>query len=106
MGYVAGLDVHPTMIFRAGKQPSYTFFSDYMEKRGVEVIETTLEERHDMCINFVATAPCEAVGWAWATRLSDELRKRGGKVWGVEGDELVNGNGGPHCLTCPIERER
>jgi N-dimethylarginine dimethylaminohydrolase len=106
MGYVAGLDVHPTMVFRAGKQPCYTFFSDYMERRGVEIIETTHEERREMCINFVATAPCEAVGWAWATRLSDELRQRGGKVWSVEGDELVNGNGGPHCLTCPLERER
>lgn len=106
MGYVAGLDVHPTMVFRAGKQPSYTFFSDYMAQRHIEVIETTFEERRDMCINFVATAPREAVGWSWATRLSNALRERGGKVWSIEGDELVNGNGGPHCLTCPIERER
>ena len=106
MGHLDSLDLHPSVVFRAGKQPQYTFFSDVMVKRGVDFIETTLQERRDMCINFVATAPLEAVGWVWATRLSDELRKRGGKVWSVAGEELVNGNGGPHCLTCPIERER
>ncbi|MEP7198647.1 MAG: arginine deiminase family protein [Chloroflexota bacterium] len=106
LGYMAGLDLHPSVVFRAGKQPQYTFFSEYMQRRGVEIIETTTEERRAMSINFIATAPLEAVGWTWATRLSDELRKRGGTVWSVDGEELVNGNGGPHCLTCPIEREK
>ncbi|MBI5877581.1 MAG: hypothetical protein HZB53_08030 [Chloroflexi bacterium] len=106
MGHLGTLDFHPSVIFRADRRPEYTFFSSIMQKRGVDFIETSLQERHDMCINFVATAPLQAVGWSWATRLSDAIRQRGGKVWSVEGDELVNGNGGPHCLTCPIERER
>jgi N-dimethylarginine dimethylaminohydrolase len=106
MGHLGTLDFHPSVIFRADKRPEYTFFSTIMQKRGVDLIETSYQERKDMCINFVATAPLQAVGWTWATRLSDELRKRGGKVWSVEGDELVNGNGGPHCLTCPVERAR
>ncbi len=104
LGHLDSLDLHPSVVFRKSQPPHYTFFSDYLNQRGVELIETTLEERQAMCINFVATAPLQAVGWSWATRLSDELRKRGGKVWGVDGAELVNGNGGPHCLTCPIER--
>lgn len=106
MGHLGTLDLHPSVVFRAGRRPEHTFFSTFLQKRGVELIETTYEERRDMCINFVATAPMEAVGWEWATRLSDELRRRGGKVWSVPGGELVNGNGGPHCLTCPIERAR
>ncbi len=105
IGHLASLDLHPSVIFRHGKDPEYTWFSDILEKRGIELIETTPEERKQMCINFVATAPLQAVGWSWATRLGDELRARGAKVWTVDGTELANGNGGPHCLTCPIERE-
>ena len=103
---LASLDMHPSVVYRAGRAPEYTLFSDYMAQRGVELIETSTEEREAMCINYVATAPLQAVGWSWATRLTAELEKRGGKVWSVDGAELVNGNGGPHCLTCPIERER
>jgi N-dimethylarginine dimethylaminohydrolase len=105
LGHLASLDMHPSVVFRSGRRPQYTFFSDYMDRRGVELIETTSDERKAMCINYVASAPLEAVGWSWATRLTAEIRKRGGKVWSVDGEELVNGNGGPHCLTCPIERE-
>lgn len=106
MGHLGTLDFHPSVIFRANKRPEYTFFSTIMQQRGVDLIETSYQERKEMSINFIATAPLQAVGWVWATRLSDEIRKRGGKVWSVEGDELVNGNGGPHCLTCPVERAR
>ena len=105
LGHLASLDMHPSVVYRAGRPPAYTFFSDYMTKRGVELIETSAKERVEMCINYIATAPLQAVGWSWATRLTEEIRKRGGKVWSVDGEELVNGNGGPHCLTCPIERE-
>jgi N-dimethylarginine dimethylaminohydrolase len=106
IGHMASLDLHPTVIFRDGIRPRYTFFADYLQRRGVDLIETTGEERSAMSINFVATAPLQAVGWKWATRLTGEIEKRGGKVWSVDGAELVNGNGGPHCLTCPIERDR
>ena len=106
LGHLASLDMHPTVVYRAGRPPEYTFFSDYMSKCGVELIETSAEERQEMCINYVATAPLQAVGWSWAKRLTAEIETRGGKVWSVDGAELVNGNGGPHCLTCPIERER
>ncbi|MBI3732920.1 MAG: hypothetical protein HY259_05620 [Chloroflexi bacterium] len=105
IGHRASLDLHPSLVFRDGQRPRRIWFSDLLEQRGVELIETTIDERHQMCINYVATAPLQAVGWQWATRLSDEIRSRGGKVWTVNGAELVNGNGGPHCLTCPIERE-
>ena len=106
IGHMASLDLHPTVVFRPGVRPRYTFFGDYLEKRGVDLIATTAQERAEMSINFVATAPLQAVGWRWATRLTGEIEKRGGKVWSVDGAELVNGNGGPHCLTCPIERDR
>ena len=106
LGHLASLDLHPTVVYRAGRRPEYTYFSDYTSKRGVELIQTSAQEREQMCINYVATAPLQAVGWSWATRLTQEIEKRGGKIWSVDGDELVNGNGGPHCLTCPIERER
>ncbi len=76
--HLASLDLQPSVVFEKGKSPRYTFFSDFAREHEVEIIETTLEERRAMAINFVCTAPLQAVGWSWATRLGDEIRKRGG----------------------------
>lgn len=54
--------------------------------------------------NFVMTAPRQIVGYDWAERVMNEVEKRGGKAIGVPGTELRKGNGGPHCMTCALER--
>ncbi len=54
--------------------------------------------------NFVMTAPRQIVGYDWAERVMNEVEKRGGKAIGVPGNELRKGNGGPHCMTCALER--
>jgi arginine deiminase len=54
--------------------------------------------------NFVMTAPRQIIGYEWAERVMNEVERRGGKAIGVRGNELRKGNGGPHCMTCALER--
>lgn len=75
----------------------------FLRDEGVELIEVNPEDGW-AAVNFVMTAPRQIVGYAWAERVMNEVAKRGGRAIGVKGDELRKGNGGPHCMTCPLER--
>jgi N-dimethylarginine dimethylaminohydrolase len=77
---------------------------DFFESEGVETIAINEEERDAAAANWVMTAPRQIVGYEWADRVMNEVEKRGGKAIGVPGTELIKGNGGPHCMTCPLER--
>lgn len=77
---------------------------DFLESEGVETIVINKEERDAAAANWVMTAPRQIVGYEWADRIMNEVAKRGGKAIGVPGTELIKGNGGPHCMTCPLER--
>lgn len=76
---------------------------DFMAAEDVEFITIT-EEDGWAAANFVMTAPRQIVGYDWAERVMNEVVKRGGKAIGVPGNELRKGNGGPHCMTCALER--
>lgn len=76
---------------------------DYLAQEGVEFICITDEDGW-AAANFVMTAPRQIVGYDWAERVMNEVEKRGGKAIGVPGKELRKGNGGPHCMTCALER--
>ncbi len=77
---------------------------DFLQAEDVEPI--MIDESKDgwACANFVMTAPRQIVGYEWAERVMNEVEKRGGKAIGVRGNELRKGNGGPHCMTCALER--
>jgi arginine deiminase len=77
---------------------------DFFESEEVETIAINEEERDAAAANWVMTAPRQIVGYEWADRIMNEVEKRGGKAIGVPGTELIKGNGGPHCMTCPLER--
>lgn len=77
---------------------------DFLEAEGVEFITITKEERDAAAANWVMTAPRQIVGYEAADRVMNEVEKRGGKAIGVPGTELIKGNAGPHCMTCPLER--
>lgn len=76
---------------------------DFLQDEGVEMIHVT-ESDGWAAVNFVMTGPRQIVGYEWAGNVMNEVAKRGGKAIGVRGHELRKGNGGPHCMTCPLER--
>jgi arginine deiminase len=76
---------------------------DFLRDEGVELI-TVSEKDGWAAVNFVMTGPRRIVGYEWAGDVMNEVAKRGGTAIGVRGDELRKGNGGPHCMTCPLER--
>jgi N-dimethylarginine dimethylaminohydrolase len=77
---------------------------DFLAAEDVEPI--VIDESQDgwAAANFVMTAPRQIIGYEWAERVMNEVERRGGKAVGVRGQELRKGNGGPHCMTCALER--
>ncbi len=76
---------------------------DFLRDEGVELIAVT-EKDGWAAVNFVMTGPRKIVGYEWAGDVMNEVAKRGGTAVGIRGNELRKGNGGPHCMTCPLER--
>ncbi|MFQ6015977.1 MAG: arginine deiminase family protein [Anaerolineae bacterium] len=105
VAYRPSLEFYPSTLFRAGRSPQYIWLPDFLEERGVELVETTHRERDMEFINYITVAPRQVIGYEWAIRTSQEIERRGGKATGIPGGELVKGNAGPHCMTCPLLRE-
>ncbi len=61
----------------------------------------------DRICNEIYTAPFVGVAVsAWSREAArDALEARGGRLSTFEGGELIKGNGGAHCLTCPLWRQ-
>lgn len=76
---------------------------DFLNDEDVETIAIGPEDGW-AAANFVMTAPRQIVGYEWADSVMNEVERRGGKAIGVPGNELRKGNGGPHCMTCALER--
>ena len=76
---------------------------DFLAAEGVDLIVID-ESDGPAAANFVMTGPRQIVGYEWAERVMSEVERRGGRAIGVPGRELIKGNAGPHCMTCPIER--
>ncbi len=98
------LDYEPAIIkdLETG-QVQRQWILDYLSALDVEFIPIS-EEDGWAAANFVMTAPRQVIGYDWAERVMNEVEKRGGKAIGVPGKELRKGNGGPHCMTCALER--
>lgn len=94
----------PCMLYEAGKsEPRHVMFCDYLEERGFDCIELTDQERADGLLNVVVTQPGKwAIGFSGADRIGSEMAKRGWRLDSFPAEELFLGNGGAHCMTCPI----
>ena len=79
-------------------------FEEFLRERDVRTIVITQKERLDGHLNVVVTKKGEtAVGFETATRVTSEMARHGWHLAPFPADELFRGNGGAHCMTCPME---
>jgi arginine deiminase len=93
---------------------------DYLEAAGYEivfaggeqgqnelqhVVERVIRGCRFMSVNVLALAPGELVSYEGDNFTLAALRNAGLKVTTFPSHELARANGGPHCLTMPLERE-
>jgi arginine deiminase len=112
-------------LFRAGTgeedlSPKGMKLVDYVRSRGYSVhfvggdppttdlirhlFAVVLEEHHRQAANVVATSPGRVVAYEGAPLTHAALRRSGIEVTTFPARELWPFDGGPHCLTMPLER--
>ncbi len=69
------------------------------------LLESVLRESRFMATNIIATAPGQVVAYDGNQRTERALRDAGVDVRTFPSGELVRANGGPHCLTLPLQRQ-
>lgn len=96
--------VFPCRLYEAGRaEPRHVMFQEFLEQRGFQFIPITAEERRGGHLNVVVTRRSKsAVGFAEATRVRSEMARWGWQVSTFPADVLRLGNGGAHCMTCPL----
>ena len=95
--------VFPCRLYEDGQLLRHVMFLDFLAARDIEWIGLTEEERRQGQLNMVVTRRGRtAVGFANATRLAAEMGKYGWQVDTFPADMLWLGNGGAHCMTCPV----
>lgn len=78
-------------------------FEEFLDRRGFRSIPITPEERLGGHLNVVVTERSRrAVGFERATRVASEMSRLGWELSTFPADELFLGNGGAHCMTCPL----
>jgi N-dimethylarginine dimethylaminohydrolase len=78
----------------------------FFKMLGFAIIEATRDESYYMqACNFVCLGANRFVAYNITDRINAILRTHGLKINGVHGDQLVKGNGGPHCMTRPVYRK-
>jgi N-dimethylarginine dimethylaminohydrolase len=103
--YPESLRVFPCRLYEDGKSGvRHMMFEEFLKKRGIRTIPITLPERKAGYLNLVVTKRSEtAVGFASATRVGSEMARHGWHLATFPAEELFLGNGGAHCMTCPVE---
>jgi len=102
--HLESLDVFPCRLYEANSQSyRHVMFTDYLRERAIDIIPITTEEMRRGDLNVVVTCQgSKAIGFSSATRLAAEMAKRGWQLDTFPQEILFKGNGGAHCMTCPI----
>ena len=102
--YEPVFELFPCMLYEAGRsEPRHVMFLEFLEQRGIKRIPITTAEWQQGHLNVVVTQRGkQAVGFAGAQRIQTELAKHGWQLDTFASDILFIGNGGAHCMTCPL----
>lgn len=94
----------PCRLFEAGKaEPRFVMFLEFLDKKDFDFIPITEEERVQGHLNVVVTQRSrKAIGFSQAKRIASEMKKKGWELTTFPSQELFIGNGGSHCMTCPL----
>jgi len=98
------LAVFPCLLYEAGKkEPRHVMFAEFLDERGVDTIPISTEEMRSGDLNLVVTRQGrQAIGFETARRLGKEMSARGWALSSFPSETLFKGNGGAHCMTCPM----
>lgn len=77
---------------------------EYLEKRGIDLIEIPENEVINDAANILALEPGKVIIPAGSPKTSQALREKGIKVIEVDMSEFVKGGGGSSCITLPLIR--
>jgi len=104
IAHAESLAIFPCRLFEDGRrQPRHVLFAEFLAERGVETIAISEAEMRAGHLNVVVTRQGQkAIGFAAAARLAEQLAARGWELTGFASETLFLGNGGAHCMTCPI----
>lgn len=102
--YQPSLDVFPCRLHEAGRPGfRHVMFPEFLDRRGFTCIPISNEERRNGHLNVVVTERSRrAVGFEQAARVKQEMARHGWELATFPSDELFNGRGGAHCMTCPL----
>jgi arginine deiminase len=98
------LSVFPCVLYEAGRSGRrHIMFAEFLDERGIEPIPITDAEKRGGDLNIVVTKQGRrAIGFSSAKRLGKELTARGWEMATFPSETLFKGNGGAHCMTCPV----
>ena len=78
-------------------------FMDFLKERGFDCIIASSDDRYAGYLNVVVTVQSEkAIGFEQDGDVLKGMTSRGWALDSFPASELWQGNGGAHCMTCPI----
>ena len=94
----------PCWLYAAGRaEPRHVIFEEFLAERGVARLPISDAERRGGHLNVVVTQRGRrAIGFAQATGIAARLGALGLELSTFPSEELFAGNGGAHCMTCPL----
>ena len=101
--HIDSLDYAPA-VFHTRSETWEGSYIQWLRDEGWDLLEITSSERDDMAANFLTIDRDLAIHYTGNPRVMEEARERGIDVIQIPGEEMRKGNGGIHCMTCPILR--
>ncbi len=102
--YLRGRGVAVTFVGGAGDAIAGADDGSSFEELAQFASEVVIRELRGQAANVVATSPGKVIAYAGNPPTLDALKRAGVEATVFQGTELGRNNGGPHCMTMPLER--